>query len=252
MSNSKIFPNADFRHILRMLNMKHYVSVFAHHYIALIILLFFATLSLFLPISSSAANETNAGDELISLTVKDEPLGDVLYKVSIATGYDISLDNKWQNYRVTASLEEVSLHKGLKRILRNLNSAIIYVSSKKIKIIIYDKTASEGASLAPSTDQSFERAPVPQRRPYPPSEHRPPTSQAIEKEDSSGTDEEPSDNPVVSDQKSETGTPDSEEKEKTKPENLKSDPDEETNKDSKDKSSEESSENDNQTESQNE
>jgi type II secretory pathway component GspD/PulD (secretin) len=121
--------------------MKHYVSVFAHHYIALIILLFFATLSLFLPISSSAANETNAGDELISLTVKDEPLGDVLYKVSIATGYDISLDNKWQNYRVTASLEEVSLHKGLKRILRNLNSAIIYVSSKKIKIIIYDKTA---------------------------------------------------------------------------------------------------------------
>jgi hypothetical protein len=227
MSNSKIFPNAGFRHFLRMLNMKHYFSVFAHHHIALIILLFFATLSLFLPISLSAANETDAGDELISLTVKDEPLGDVLYKVSMATGYDISLDNKWQNYRVTASLEEVSLHKGLKRILRNLNSAIIYVSSKKIKIIIYDKTASEEASYAPSAEKSLDRTPVSQRRPYPPSEHRPPTSQAIEKEDSSGTDEEPSDNPVVSDN-------------------------EETNKDLEENSSEESSGQDNQSESKNE
>lgn len=228
--------------------MKHYFSVFAHHYIALIILLFFATLSLSLPISSWAANETDAGDELISLTVKNEPLGDVLYKVSMATGYDISLDNKWQNYRVTASLEEVSLHKGLKRILRNLNSAIIYVSSKKIKIIIYDKTASEGASLAPSTDQSFERTPASQRRPDRPSEHLPPTSQTIEKEETSGTDEEPSDNPVVSGQVSETITPDSEGEEKTKPDSLKSDPNEGTNKDLEGKSFEESSGNDNQTE----
>jgi len=232
--------------------MNHYFSVFTHHRISLIILLFLAALSLSLPISSSAANEIDAGEELISLTVKNEPLGDVLYKVSMATGYDISLDNKWQNYRVTASLEKVPLHKGLKRILKNLNSAIIYVSSKKIKIIIYDKTASEGASLAPSTDQSFERTPVSQRRPNRPSEHRPPTSQAIEREDSSGTNEEPSDNPVVSDQGSETSTPDSEGVEKTKPESLKSDPNEGTNKDLEDKSSEESSENNNQTESKNE
>ena len=197
--------------------MKHYVSVFAHHYIALIILLFFVTPSLFLPISSWAANETDAGDELISLTVKDEPLGDVLYKVSIATGYDISLDNKWQNYRVTASLEEVSLHKGLKRILRNLNSIIIYVSSKKIKIIIYDKTDSEGPSLAPSTDQSLERTPVSQGRPYRPSKHRLPASQVLEKEDSSGTKEKPSDNSVVSGQESENNAPTNKEDKKTKP-----------------------------------
>ena len=232
--------------------MKHYFSVFAHHYIVLIILLSFATLSLSLPISSWAANETDAGDELISLTVKDEPLGDVLYKVSMATGYDISLDNKWQNYRVTASLEGISLHKGLKRILRNLNSAIIYVSSKKIKIIIYDKTASEGAPLAPSTDQSFERTPVSQRQPSRPSEPPPLTSQAIEKEDSPGTNEEPSNNPVVSGQESETKTPDSEGEEKAKPDSLNSDPNEGTNKDLEGKSSEESSGNDNQTESKNE
>jgi len=232
--------------------MKHYFSVFTDQPIVFTIILFLAIFFLMLPVASSAGNKTNAGDELISLTVKDEPLGDVLYKVSMATGYDISLDNKWQNYRVTASLEEVSLHKGLKRILKNLNSAIIYVSSKKIKIIIYDKTAPEGPSLAPSTDQSFERTPVSQRRPYRPSEHHPPNPQAIEKEDSSGTNEEPSDNSIVTDQESETSTPDTEGEEKTKPESLKSDPNEGTNKDLEEKSSEERSENDNQTESRNE
>ena len=143
--------------------MNHYFSAFADHRIALIILLFLATLSLFLPVSSSAASEIDSGEKLISLTVKDEPLGDVLYKVSMATGYDISLDDKWQNYRVTASLEEVSLQKGLKRILKNLNSAIIYVSSKKIKIIIFDKTASEGASYTPSDETPLDRTPVSQQ-----------------------------------------------------------------------------------------
>ena len=190
--------------------MKHYFNVFAHHHIALIILLFLATLSLFLPISSWAANETNAGDELISLTVKDEPLGDVLYKVSMATGYDISLDNKWQNYRVTASLEKVSLHKGLIRILRDLNYVIIYGSDQKIKIIIYDKTASEGVSSTPSTDKSFNRTPVP----------RLPASQVLEKEDSSGTKEKPSDNSVVSGQESENNAPTNKEDKKTKPNKL--------------------------------
>ena len=229
--------------------MNHYLSAFANHRISLIILLFLGTLSLFLPVSSSAADE-----ELISLAVKDEPLGDVLYKVSMATGYDISLDNKWQNYRVTASLKKVPLNKGLKRILKNLNSAIIYVSSQKIKIIIFDKPTSEGAPYTPSDEKSVDRTPVSQRPSYHSGRQRPPlpTSQAIEKEDSSGTNEEPLDTPVVSDQGSETSTPDNEGEEKTTSESLKAGSDEGTNKDLEDKASEESSENDNQTESKNE
>lgn len=231
--------------------MKHGLSVFTRQHIALIIFLFLAMLSLMFPISSAAGNETSLGDELISLTVKDEPLGDVLYKVSRATGYDISVDNQWQNYRVSASLEEVPLHKALKRILRNLNSAIIYVSSKKIKIIIYDKSASEGASYAPSAEKPLDRAPVSQHPSYRPwrERHPLPTSQDIEKEDSSETNEEPSDNTVVSDQESETSAPDSEGEGKTKPESVESGSNERTNKDLEGKSSDESSENDNQTES---
>lgn len=228
--------------------MKHDFSVFKHQHIALISFLFLAVLSFMFSTSSPAGNETNVGDELISLTVKDEPLGDVLYKVSLATGYDISLDDKWQSYRITASFEEVSLHKGLKRILKNLNSAIIYVSSKKIRIIIYDKTASEGASSAPSTDQSFERTPASQRPPYRPSQYRPSTSQTIEKEDSLETNEEPSDYTVVPDQELETGSPDTEGEEKAKPESVESDSNEGENKDQEVKSPDERYENDNQAE----
>jgi len=234
--------------------MNRYFSVFADHRTALIIFFFLAILSLFFPVSSSAASEIDAGQELISLSVKDEPLGDVLYKVSMATGYDISLDNKWQNYRVTASLEQVPLQKGLKRILKNLNSAIIYVSSKKIKIIIFDKTASGDASFSPSNEKSPDRTPGSQRPTYRSrnQQHPLPTSQAIEKENSSGTNDEPLGNPAVSDQGSEVSTPDNEGEENTTSESLKAGPDEGTYKDLENKSSEENPENDNQTESKNE
>ena len=234
--------------------MNHYFSAFADHRIALIILLFLATLSLFLPVSSSAASEIDSGEKLISLTVKDEPLGDVLYKVSMATGYDISLDDKWQNYRVTASLEEVSLQKGLKRILKNLNSAIIYVSSKKIKIIIFDKTASEGASYTSSDEKPLDKTPGSQNPSYRPWRERqpPPTSGDINKEDGVETNEEPSGNTVVSDQESETRTPNNEGEEKIIPESVQSDSNGGTNKDFEDKSTESGSEQDNQSESKNE
>jgi type II secretory pathway component GspD/PulD (secretin) len=228
-----------FKQFWRMLSMKHNVGVFTPPHIALITCLFFIALSLFLTSSSWA--ETDAGDELISLTAKNEPLGDVVYKISMATGYDISVDNKWQNYRVTASLEDVSLHKGLKRILRDLNSAIIYVSSKKIRIIIYDKTASEDASYAPSAGKPIDRTPVFQGRSYPPSEHRPPTSEVIEKEDRSETDEEPSDSTVVSDQESESNPLAGDGEDNTKPESIPSEPSEGAQKDFEDKSPEKSS-----------
>ena len=147
-----------------------------------------------------------------------------MYKVSVATGYDISLDNKWQNYRVTASLEDVSLHKGLKRILRNLNSIIIYVSKKKIKIIIYDKTATREESYVLPAETSLDREPVFQRRSDHPSEHRLSPSQALEKEKTSGTSEGFLDTSAVSGQESEINSPSGKEEEKTTPESTKEAP----------------------------
>ena len=225
--------------------MKHYFSVFPYQHIALSILLFLGILSLIFPIVSSAGSETNTCDKLISLTVKDEPLGDVLKKISMATGCEIDLDSEWQSHRVTASLEEVSLQKGLKRILRNLNNVIIYGSSRRIKIIIYDKTVPEGVSSAPSTDQSLDRTPGSRGLSYRPPEPRLPTSQVLEKENDSESEEESSDKPDISGQESETSTSLNEEVEKTKSEKPKIEANEGENTDSQEKSSEENSEQDN-------
>jgi len=161
MSIFKIFLNPGSRNYYRIVNMKHYFDVFTLQHIALNILLFIVMLSLILPIVSASGGETDTDHKVISLTVKDEPLGDVLKKISMATGYEISLDNKGQSHLVTVSLEKVSLHKGLKRILRNLNNVIIYGSDKKIEIIIYDKTTPEAVSSAPSTDKSFNGTLIP-------------------------------------------------------------------------------------------
>lgn len=229
--------------------MKQYFSVFTRRHIALNIFLSLTLVSVMLPIPSLAGTETHTADELISLTVKDEPLGDVFKKISMATGYEISLDTKWQSYRVTASLEAVSLHKGLKQILRNLNSVIIYGSSRTIQIIIYDKTAPEGVSSAPSTDTSLDRTPVPRRRSRPPQETQGPPSQVLEKEDGSENQKESSDETDISGEKSETGRSNIEGEEKTTSKELSIGTNEEANTDSQEQSAEESTEQDTQAES---
>ncbi len=229
--------------------MKQYFSVFTRQHIPLTIFLCLTVVSVMLPIASSAGKEPDTADELFSLTVKDEPLGEVLKKISMATGYEISLDNKWQSYRVTASLEAVSLHKGLKQILRNLNSVIIYGSSRAIKIIIYDKTAPEGVSSAPSTDASLDRTPVPRRRSQHPLETQLPPSRVLEKENGSENEKESSDETDISGQKSETGPSDIEKEEKTTSKELTIETNEEANTDSQKQSAEESTEQDTQAES---
>ncbi len=194
---------------------KQYLSVLFDQPVALNVYIFLAMLFLILPIASSAGNKTNSGDELITLTAKDEPLGDVVKKISGATGYEIILDNNWQSYPVTVSLEEVPLNKGLKRILKDLNNVIVYVSSKKIKIIIYDKISHEKGPPALSTDTSVDRSPLSPQRSYRPTAPGIPDSQDLEKNEASH------DNPAVSDEESETGTSGGDEKENTTSENPK-------------------------------
>ncbi|MEJ2655782.1 MAG: hypothetical protein P8012_01110 [Desulfobacterales bacterium] len=214
---------------------KPYFSVFTDQPTASYFYLFLAILLFMLPISSSAGNNTNIGNELISLTAKDEPLGDVLKKVSAATGYEIILDNNWQSYPVSISLDKVSLQKGLKRILKDLNNVIVYVSSKKINIIIYDKISPQKESSPSSTDASFGRNPVSRQRSYRPPTPDIPDPQALEKEEASP------DDPSVSGEESETNTSDNDGEENTKHENLKTKTDESPPSDLEDRSSEDGS-----------
>jgi hypothetical protein len=99
---------------------------------------------LFFGAAYSPAVDRFAGDEPISLNVKNEPLGDVLGKIAQATGYQISVSESWADMPVTATFKDVPLQKGLKRILGNTNNAIIYGAGGKIKIVIYDKASAGG------------------------------------------------------------------------------------------------------------
>jgi hypothetical protein len=82
----------------------------------------------------------------ISLRAKNQPLGGVLSRLSLDTGIEISLDDKWRSYPINDTIENVPLHKGLKLILRGLNHAIIYESPTKIRIVVYDEADSQSSN----------------------------------------------------------------------------------------------------------
>ena len=82
------------------------------------------------------------GSELpfFSLDVKDQPLGKVLEKVSRITGYKITVNKEGLDFPVTASLRNVSVYEGLRRILGSLNHSIISNDKeKKISVVIVAK-----------------------------------------------------------------------------------------------------------------
>jgi hypothetical protein len=88
--------------------------------------------------------ENSIAEELISLDIKNKPLGEVLEDISAETGYQFSIDESWNKFPVTASIKNEPLHRGLQRILRNLNNAVIYGSDGTIKIKIYEREKSSG------------------------------------------------------------------------------------------------------------
>ena len=89
-----------------------------------------------------AVGENSVADEIISLNVTNEPLGEVLEEISATTGYQFSIPADWEEFPITASIQDEPLHKALKIILRKLNNAVIYESEQKVKIKIYDESAS--------------------------------------------------------------------------------------------------------------
>ncbi len=72
----------------------------------------------------------------ITINAQREPLAKVLETIGGQTGYAFSIDVEWKAYPVSISLHQTPLHKGLKRILADLNNVIIYESNNKVKIII--------------------------------------------------------------------------------------------------------------------
>jgi len=113
-------------------------------------------------IPATAVSENSVADEIISLNVTDRPLGEVLESISDATGCQFNIDASWEDYPITASFTEEPLYRVLKRIFNQLNSAVIYGSDRKIKIIIYDESTSSGKAAGYSVAIKPAEEPVPQ------------------------------------------------------------------------------------------
>jgi hypothetical protein len=115
----------------------------------------------------SPAADRFAGDDPISLNVKNEPLGDVLAKIAETTGYQISVSESWADMPVTATFKDLPLQKGLKRILGNTNNAIIYGAGGRIKIVIYDKASAPGRPPGLPVGPSYPQQPDVGSQPVP-------------------------------------------------------------------------------------
>ncbi len=98
-------------------------------------------------------------DPLISLTVQNEPLGDVLDTIARDTGYRFNLNGKWKAHPVSATINGLSLEKGLKRLLRSLNHSIVWESDKIVTITVFGKAdpgSTGGAISFSSPPQAYQ------------------------------------------------------------------------------------------------
>ena len=106
----------------------------------------------------TAAVQAADAEPRISLAIKDKPLGEVLETLTGDTGYHFKLNSQWQDYPVSASITNLPLEQGLKRLLRSLNHTIIWESDRTVRIMVYGKVenANTGGAVsfaAPPQDE---------------------------------------------------------------------------------------------------
>ena len=95
-----------------------------------------------------AQNTTQAPE--INLTITNKPLGEILETISQDTGYQFNLNDKWKDYPVSASNDNLPLERKLKRLLRSLNHIIIWESDRIITIKIIGEVDPQKSRPAPS------------------------------------------------------------------------------------------------------
>jgi hypothetical protein len=92
--------------------------------------------------SYSLAQGKSSFNEMITLNIENEPLAEVLDDVSQATGYELIIDENWDDLPITVKFDALPLDQALKRILAKVNYAIIYRFDRKVLIRIYEKDSS--------------------------------------------------------------------------------------------------------------
>ncbi|MEE9913573.1 MAG: hypothetical protein K4571_17815 [Deltaproteobacteria bacterium] len=85
---------------------------------------------------------TGHAEPVFSVSSVNEPLYQVLAKVSKSTGYKIEITKGWENKSITADLKRTTLDEGLKAIIRSMgspNHAIVRSDRpRKVEIKIFD------------------------------------------------------------------------------------------------------------------
>ena len=162
--------------------MKHLIRNVDQHYRVACLLFWLATLwGFFIP--TPAICDNSVADEIVSLNATNQPLGEVLENISITASCQFSIDESWEDYPITASFDNEPLHRGLKRVFRNINNAIIYGADRTIRIIIYDEATPSGKAIGHSVTIKSSQEPILQ--PQPSSEATAPQAELGISEDSS-------------------------------------------------------------------
>lgn len=122
------------------------------------------------PILPVAMAQEQPSDPVISLTVKDEPLIDALDTIAGQTGYRFDLTPQWQDHPVSATIADLPLEQGLKRLLRSLNHTILWDDNRTVIIKVYGRIipgSSRGISFAPPPRPEPEIPPgIPEDEPF--------------------------------------------------------------------------------------
>lgn len=111
---------------------------------------------LMMVISALTATHANATgpsqlfEPRLSMETHNEPLGEVLAQITQKTAYRFSLEDTWKDRPVTVAFRDLPLSQGLKRILSNLNHAVVYESQYDIRIIIFGEAVFQPAGSSPT------------------------------------------------------------------------------------------------------
>jgi hypothetical protein len=110
-------------------------------------------------ISYSFAHGKSSFNEMITLNIENQPLAEVLDDVSKATGYELIIDENWDDLPITVKFDAIPLDQALKRILAKVNHAIIYRNDRKVLIRIYEKDST--VSIHPGASTRNRRPHIP-------------------------------------------------------------------------------------------
>jgi hypothetical protein len=80
------------------------------------------------------ASESTKVNELISISAKEDTLGNVLRMIAEKSGYDIEIDSEYAKIPIWVSFEDLTVHQALRRVLGQLNRyVLIDETNRKIR-----------------------------------------------------------------------------------------------------------------------